>query len=126
MPKTLSFDFEHKSSEVVSRKVFFRRLFYYALTGFMLILLSLCFGAVGYKILEHISWVDAFYNAAMILTGMGPALELHSPTSKIFVTVYSVYSGVAFLTAIGVIFAPLFHRLLHKLLAPIETEKEPQ
>jgi hypothetical protein len=35
--------------------------------------------------------------------------------AKVFATLYSIYSGVAFLTAVGVIFAPLIHRFLHFL-----------
>ncbi|MBS3914217.1 MAG: hypothetical protein KG003_06935 [Bacteroidetes bacterium] len=112
--------FEHRSVAVAGRKKFLRRVLWYAITGFLFIISSLFLGALGYRILENISWVDAFYNASMILTGMGPAIELHTDKSKIFVTLYSIYSGVTFLTAVGVMLAPLFHRVLHKLLAPIE------
>ena len=114
------FNFEHRTHNVAPRNRFYKRVAKYMLLGLSFILLSLFLGAVGYRYLEDVSWVDSFYNASMILTGMGPAIVLHSDTSKIFVTVYSIYSGVAFLTAVGVIFAPLFHRILHKLLSPIE------
>lgn len=116
----MAFNFEHKSSPLAPRVKFRRRLLTYAFSGIAFILFSLFVGATGYKILLHITWVDAFYNASMILTGMGPAIELHDDAAKVFVTIYSIYSGVAFLTAVGVIFAPLLHRWLHMLHAPLQ------
>jgi len=80
----------------------------------------LLIGAVGYKHYGHLGWIDSFYNASMICAGMGPVAELLDDDAKIFATLYSIYSGVAFLTAVGVIFAPLVHRLLHRLHAPLE------
>jgi len=38
----------------------------------------------GYRGFEGLSWVDAFLNAAMILSGMGPAAELHTTEGKVF------------------------------------------
>ena len=64
--------------------------------------------------------MDAFYNASMILTGMGPVAVLNSDDAKIFATVYSIYSGVAFLTSVGVMFSPLVHRLFHRLHIDID------
>jgi hypothetical protein len=51
----------------------------------------------------------------MILTGMGPVAILSTVAAKTFAIAYSIYSGVAFLSAVGLIFAPLIHRLLHKI-----------
>jgi hypothetical protein len=33
---------------------------------------------------------------------------------KLFASFYALFSGIIFLVAVGVIFAPLFHRFLHK------------
>ncbi|MGB3131934.1 MAG: hypothetical protein WBB26_09685, partial [Saprospiraceae bacterium] len=51
----------------------------------------------------------------MILTGMGPVVEMKTPTAKIFSSLYALYSGVAFLSITAVFFAPIIHRLLHIL-----------
>ena len=53
-------------------------------------------------------------NAAMILSGMGPVGELHTASGKLFAGCYALFSGIAFLTSIAVVFAPIFHRFLHK------------
>jgi hypothetical protein len=59
------------------------------------------------------SWIDAFYNAIMILTGMGPVDDMPTSGAKIFAGLYAMFSGVIFLSTVGIMFAPLVHRLLH-------------
>ena len=58
--------------------------------------------------------MDAFVNAAMILSGMGPVSSLQTDARKIFAGCYALFSGLMFLTSLGIIFAPVFHRFLHK------------
>jgi len=76
--------------------------------------LSMLAGMVGYHHFAVLDWVDAFLNASMILTGMGPISPLPTDAAKIFAGLYALYSGIAFLTGVGVLFAPVLHRFLHK------------
>ncbi len=69
---------------------------------------------VGYHHFENLSWVDAFANAAMILSGMGPLTALQTNFGKLFAGFYALFSGLAFIIIIGIIFAPVVHRFLHK------------
>jgi hypothetical protein len=78
------------------------------------IVISLGGGVWGYHYFAGLGWVDSLLNASMILTGMGPVAELHGETAKIFASLYALYSGVAFLTFVAVLFAPVVHRFLHK------------
>ena len=80
----------------------------------VLIAFALGLGMAGYHFLENLSWLDAFTNAAMILSGMGPLAPLQTTAGKIFAGCYALFSGLAFLTSVGVVFAPVFHRFLHK------------
>jgi hypothetical protein len=50
----------------------------------------------------------------MILTGMGPVDRLDTAEGKLFASFYALFSGVSFLTFVGVLFAPIYHRFLHK------------
>lgn len=79
----------------------------------ILILFSLGVGTVGYHYLADLSWIDALYNASMILTGMGPVATLTTDTSKLFASAYALFSGVVFVTAAGIMVSPLFRRVLH-------------
>jgi hypothetical protein len=74
---------------------------------------SLGIGILGYRFLGGLNWVDALLNASMILGGMGPVDALRTDSGKVFASVYALYSGVAFLVVAGVMFTPVFHRLLH-------------
>lgn len=85
------------------------------LFAFILLTISLCIGILGYHYFEKLAWIDAFVNAAMILSGMGPAEPLHTFPGKLFAGLYALYSGITFLIAIGAILAPLLQWFYHKL-----------
>jgi hypothetical protein len=80
----------------------------------MLVILALGLGMAGYHTYEHMPWVDAFVNASMILSGMGPVSTLATSSGKIFAGCYALFSGLAFIVIMGIIFAPILHRFLHK------------
>lgn len=83
---------------------------------------SLAIGMAGYMALEDMEPVDAFANAAMILSGMGPLTPLHSTGGKIFAGLYAIFSGLLIFGVAGLILAPIFHRLLHRFHVPDENE----
>ena len=82
--------------------------------GSGLILISLGIGGVGYHFLGNLEWLSAFLNASMILTGMGPVDPMITPAGKLFAIFYSLFSGITFLIIAGIVFAPVYHRFLHK------------
>lgn len=100
--------------QLLPRRDFIRRLGWSVAAGAVLILFSLSIGVVGYHELAGLSWVDAFLDASMILSGMGPHAPLQTTPAKIFAACYALYSGIALLTTAGVILAPVIHRALHK------------
>ena len=106
--------FEHRAKPLLPRHKFYARLRRCAALAASLILVALAIGMVGYHVLESMNWVDSFANASMILSGMGPLGELKTTAGKIFAGCYALFSGVAFLSSIGLVFAPIFHRFLHK------------
>lgn len=111
----MSLKFEHKTKPLASRRVFFNRILWFVFFGLAFIFISLSIGAWGYAHYAGLNAIDAYYNASMILTGMGPVAALNNNAAKVFATIYSIYSGVAFLTSVGIMFAPLTHRLFHFL-----------
>ncbi|SRR6266699_756324 len=106
--------FEHRRQALVSTRIFYARLARAGALGVAIILASLALGMAGYHFLEKLSWLDAFVNAAMILSGMGPLAQIQTAAGKVFAGCYALFSGITFLTSIGVVFAPVFHRFLHR------------
>jgi len=79
----------------------------------VLIVGVLCLGMAGYHWLADLNWVDALLNASMILGGMGPVDLLPNTGAKIFASVYALFSGLVFIAIMGILFAPMVHRMLH-------------
>ena len=106
--------FESKSDELVSRSRFLRRMaLSLALSG-SVILVGLVVGTVGYHLIAKLDWTDSFLEASMILTGMGPVGALTTTGAKIFASLFALFSGLIFLSAVTITVAPVLHRLLHK------------
>jgi hypothetical protein len=99
---------------LLSRVEYRRRVTKSIVLATALLIFSLVVGIVGYMYFFDMNWVDGLLNASMILTGMGPVDIAKTDAAKIFASVYALYSGVAFLTCVAVIFAPILHRFLHK------------
>lgn len=106
--------FEKRHQRVAPPEVFRWRLLRNFLFSQGLVAFSLGVGMIGYHVTERMNWIDAFANASMILSGMGPLGELHNDHSKIFAGCYALYSGLVVVVATGLIVAPVFHRLLHR------------
>lgn len=115
--KTISkrpLNFEHSKQPLLPKRTFIRRLAWHGGFAFFFLFFSLAIGMGGYHFLAQQSWMDAFLNASMILTGMGPVNEMATPMAKLFSGLYALYSGIAFLSAVGIFFAPIIHRAIHK------------
>ena len=105
---------EPHAEPLVARHVFLGRLTRHALGALSVVVGTLWIGMAGYHWLEHLSWLDAYVNAAMILGGMGPVAELHTRAGKLFAGTYALFAGMVFLVGIGVAFAPVVHRAIHR------------
>lgn len=111
----MAFMYEHKKEPVATRSVFVSRVLRNLAVAAILLGVCLLIGVVGYHYTDNIPWIDALHNASMILSGMGPVVEIHSVSGKLFSSAYALFSGVAFITNIGIILTPAVHRLFHKL-----------
>jgi hypothetical protein len=112
--------FEHRKQPLLSSHDFLVRQLISLLVAFVIIFSSLLLGVLGYHYLEGMAWIDALVNASMILGGMGPVNALHTVDGKLFASFYALYSGIIFLVVVGVIFAPLYHRFLHRFHLEVE------
>ena len=106
--------YEHRGERLIPRRLFLGRLAIHVLAAVALVIGALWLGMAGYHWFEGLPWLDAFVNAAMILGGMGPVAELHTIAGKLFAGSYALFSGMAFLVGVGIVFAPVVHRAMHR------------
>jgi hypothetical protein len=106
--------YEPRHHKPVSRARFVRRLSRHAAAAAGIVVGSLLIGIAGYMYFENLAWRDAFLDAAMLLGGMGPVHPPETPGGKLFAGFYALYAGLVFLVAVGVLLAPVLHRMMHK------------
>ena len=116
--------FEHKSKPLLPRKAFCARFAWSVAATAGIVVFSLFMGSAGYHYLGDLPWIDALLNASMILAGMGPVDPIHSSAAKLFASFYALYSGIAFLTMVALLMAPLLHRFLHKFHLEVGEESD--
>jgi hypothetical protein len=114
--------FERRGQPVASRRKFLVRMLIAIGLWIVLTIVGLAIGIAGYATFEGMSFVDAYVNAAMILSGMGPLGELKTTAGKIFAGSYAILSGLIIVIATGFVLAPIFHRILHSF--HVETTKD--
>lgn len=109
--------YEHKRQPVAPWNVFLGRVYRNLRLATIFLGLCLLIGIIGYHYGGPMTWIDALHNASMILSGMGPVAEVKTTGGKIFSSIYAIFSGIAFITNIGILIAPIAHRFFHKLHA---------
>jgi hypothetical protein len=106
--------FEKKAERILPVHLFARRMVYFALLWLLLMAVALSVGVAGYYWIADLTLVDAVLNASMILTGMGPVSELPSTAAKLFAAAYAIFSGLVFMSLMGIFLVPIAHRMLHR------------
>jgi flagellar biosynthesis protein FliR len=106
--------YERKGDKLLPFPRFIGRVGKAFLMAFCIVVVGLLPGVLGYHFIAGLKWLDAVLNSAMILTGMGPVDPMKDAASKVFASAYALFSGVIFLTSIGIVLAPVFHRVVHK------------
>ena len=104
----------HYYGRLSPRNVFLARIRRAALYALALVGATLGIGMLGYRSFEQMSWLDAFHQAALLLSGMGPVVEIKSTAGKLFDGIYALFCGVILLASTGLLFTPVLHRILHR------------
>lgn len=107
--------YEHKKQPLASKAVYQKRILKNVVFTLGVLVVCLLIGVFGYHYLANIEWLDSLHNASMILSGMGPVVEIKTNAGKWFSSFYALFSGVAFITNISLVLAPIAHRFFHKL-----------
>src|SRR5215831_1564232 len=110
--------YEHKNQSLAPLHIYYRRIFRNIFSVSIVLIAMLVIGTLGFYFftIQPVALVDAFHNASMILSGMGPVLvDQLSTGGKIFSSFYAIFSGVIFISSVGFALTPVVHRFLHRL-----------
>ena len=107
--------FESRHHRLATRSVFALRMVRVLLFASVIVTVALVIGTAGYCYFGEMGLVDGFFNASMILTGMGPASpEKMCDAGKIFASIYALFSGLVFISLMAIVIGPVAHRMLHR------------
>jgi hypothetical protein len=116
--------YETRFEPLAPKRVFYMRFLRNLWVATEILAVCLAIGILGYHYTANIAWIDSLHNASMILSGMGPVVEIKTTGGKIFSSFYALFSGVAFITNIGIILAPAAHRLFHRLHVKLDDDND--
>jgi hypothetical protein len=106
--------FERRKDKLAPFSIYVQRIAASLAIAIGLMLIALAVGIVGYHLIAGFNFVDSLLEASMILGGMGPVRELPNDASKMFASIYALFSGVIFIALMGIILSPVAHRVMHK------------
>jgi hypothetical protein len=115
--------YERRGEKLLPFPEFARRVAAHGVIALALVAGAVAAGALGYHFIAGLDWLDAFHNASMILSGMGPVDPMPNAGAKIFASIYAIFSGVTFLSIVGVLLAPIVHRAVHHFHLEIEEDE---
>lgn len=95
-----------------TRAEFLRHMAQFALYAALFLVVSLGLGVLGYRWFAGLDWIDSFFNASMILTGMGPVDPMPTDGAKIFASLYAIYGGAVYPALTAVLLYPIAHRMM--------------
>jgi len=114
---------ERKHERIAPVSVFVRRLAVSALVAGALISVALFIGISGYHWIAGLGWADSLLEASMILGGMGPVNQIKTTGAKVFASGYALFSGLMFIAVMGIVLAPVAHRVMHLFHVPDEGDQ---
>lgn len=106
--------YEHYKQPLLSPREFLVRMLQHGGWALLLLGISMTVGVLGFHFFSNQLWIDALLNSAMLLGGMGPIGDMGPTAGKLFATFFAIYSGLVFIAASGILFTPVFHRVIHK------------
>lgn len=107
--------YEHVSDRLISFEHFVLRLLKQGLYVVGLMAVSVLVGALGFMLCEGLGIEDALLHSTHILSGFGLMEVPTTLAGRIFASLFGMYASLFFVAAFSMIFAPVVHRILHKL-----------
>src|SRR5262249_51191398 len=105
--------YEQRTAHLLPWPAFLKRASRHFVSAVLTLAVVVRFRTIGYPVFDGLGWIDAFLNASMILSGMGPVDKMDNDAAKLFAALYALFSGLVFVAVMGIVLAPWLHRLMH-------------
>jgi hypothetical protein len=105
--------FEPGREALLSARRFARRTLKFILVGAAVDIVVVAVGAAGFHFMVGLGWLDSVVDAAMVATGNGPRHMIPDPAGKVFLSIYALVGGTAYIMVVALVLSPAVHRLLH-------------
>lgn len=106
--------YESRDKPLLHPAHFRRRLALHVGYAVLLVGATLLMGTLGHRLFGGHDWHDALMSAAFVIGGIGSYAIPESYGGKIFAVIYGFFVGLIMMATLGVILAPIAHRLMHK------------
>ena len=107
--------YEKKNEPLLSRQDFIKRIAWHVFAGVLMIGGTMALGMFGHMVFEEIDLHDAFLNTALIMGGIGTTVMPASIGGKLFFSFFGMFVGLLFAAVVGVVMAPVIHRIVHHM-----------
>ena len=107
--------FEHRAQALLPLNRFVRRMLKFLLIGMTIDALVVLVGAIGFHVTLGTTWLDAFIDGAMVVTGNGPRHAVTTASGKFFLMFYALTGCTIYIIVVALVLTPALHRLLHVL-----------
>src|SRR5690625_7241811 len=82
--------------------------------------LHILFTSLAIRVIRHFIWSgenlhDAILNAAFVMGGLGIVQMPETNYGKLFYAFYGIFVGLSFAASVGIVLAPVAHRIMHIL-----------
>ena len=108
---------EHRSEPLATHREFLGRMGRQVLLVGGLVAATLAVGITGYMIISDLDFVDSFLESSMLLSGAGPLYTERNSSNelKMFSSLFALFSTLVVVSSVGILAAPVVHRVLHRL-----------
>lgn len=114
--------YESKNESLLPIRSFIARQLKHLLYALGIIIVIMLIGVIGNIWFESINLHDAILNISLMVAGIGPFILPTTVGGKLFFSLYGIFVGLVFMATMGVVLAPLAHRLIHKFHLDQEDE----
>ncbi|MDX1296789.1 MAG: hypothetical protein R3260_00900 [Pseudomonas sp.] len=106
--------YESKSSPLIDKRAFRRRMSLHVLAAFALVVITLVLGVAGHVYFDDMPLDAALVASVTLTSGLGLSVIPESTSGKLFTSLFGIFSGYVYIATSTIVIAPILHRLLHK------------